>query len=61
MDDNNAVGVSFETFRLETLDFLAGMKDANELKLGFNTKQAGFKDICKKYDMGGTLTFTDTF
>lgn len=59
--DDNAVGVSFETFRLETLDFLSAMKSANELTLGFSTKQAGFKDVCKKYDMGGTLTFTDTF
>ena len=54
------VGVPFATFKLETLDFINAMQDAQDLKLGFKTRTQGFKDVCKKYDIGETLTFTDT-
>lgn len=54
------VGVPFATFKLETLDFINAMQDAQDLKLGFKTQKQGFKDVCKKYDIGETLTFTDT-
>ncbi len=53
--------VPFNTFRLETLDFLSAMKDVNDGTSGHDSKFAGFKEICKKYDMGETLTFTDTY
>lgn len=56
-----AIDVPFETFRLETMDFLDAMKGVNDGLSGHNTKIAGFKEVCKKWDLGETLTFTDTF